>query len=385
MDMHRKQVSMCPVLSRKSDGFIMIVTLMMLALGVVIVTFMASRTSTYVPYVYNRLERSQAIELAMGGIQLAMSQLANADIVEKVDKQDGSSQPQAQQPQQNQQQQSQGGQQKPQVQQLSSAGQRAQAMLNNLMPILNTWQQFSFKEDRDGVDGEIKICIMSESGKINLNELYDFDKHALKGDQNAQVEISQWLKEILAKIAKLASMPDLFEPLMTEFKNRTTKFRDPTELLLVQEFSSFRSNLFFDPAKSQDKLLFLTDIFTVWSRERTLDPWLLSESVKSLLGVEGGKAPEDIDSRVKAFKGAYTWPGDWATLFGKAYKKEWNALPKGTSAVMATRFDPKVFSVLVSGTVGETEQRLYAIIERGRIDQDLTKSAGVTIRKIYWV
>ena len=140
------------------------------------------------------------------------------------------------------------------------------------MPILNRWQTVKLDFAKDGIDGEIKICIMSEDGKINLNELYDFQKHAFVGSGKEQEELKKTLQEIFGNIKKASGTEGLFESLETFLKERDDKLRDITELLTIKAFANFKNDIFYTPdhqssTGKEKKPLYLTDIFTLWTRQ----------------------------------------------------------------------------------------------------------------------
>ena len=52
--------------------------------------------------------------------------------------------------------------------------------LKRILPNLNRWQVFELTEQKDGIDGTLKISISSEDGKININKLIDQQKKTIK-------------------------------------------------------------------------------------------------------------------------------------------------------------------------------------------------------------
>ena len=60
--------------------------------------------------------------------------------------------------------------------------------MSRILPTLNRWQEFDLKEKVDGVDGQIKVCLMCEEGKINLNRIIDFEKGTFDGDGKIGME-----------------------------------------------------------------------------------------------------------------------------------------------------------------------------------------------------
>lgn len=113
----------------------MIMTLMIASLAVVLVTYIINRSTVFVPIAQTMIEREKARELARGGIQLAISQLAYADVKEKDDaaKTGAGQQPGA------------------------TSGDAAQAKLfmENIWPTLNQWQTFTFTKKRMALKGRL--------------------------------------------------------------------------------------------------------------------------------------------------------------------------------------------------------------------------------------
>src|SRR5207302_419514 len=64
----------------------------------------------------------------------------------------------------------------------------------NIIRMCNVWQQFLLTQEADGVDGTCEIYITCEHGKININELYDFEekKYITHKDIDGK-KIIEWL------------------------------------------------------------------------------------------------------------------------------------------------------------------------------------------------
>ncbi len=88
---------------------------------------------------------------------------------------------------------------------------------------------------------------------------------------------------------------------------------------------------------------------------------------------------------IKTFKGTYSWPASWNSIFAKVYKKDFNNLPKGITLLLNTTFGPETFSVLSYGTVGQITHRLFAILERDTTGRESKDPATVLIKKLYWI
>lgn len=349
--------------------------MMILALAMVLASFMINRSTIFFPLAQTAIDREKAKELAMGGLQLASSQLAYADVVEKEEskapakKDDNKKDEQAE---------------------ASGKGTaQSRQMLKKLVPVLGRWQTVKLDAVKDGIDGEIKICIMSEDGKINLNELYDFQKHAFVGNDKEREELKKALQEVFSGIKKAAGSEELFDALEAFLKERDDKLRDITELLTIKSFASFRNDIFYSPdhqssSSKEKKPLYLTDIFTLWSQKKSIDPWLLSYSLRTILDlpeIDSGAIPEAL----KKFKGSYTWPAEWNDSLSKVYKKDFNSLPKGIATLFGLTFGPETFSVISYGTVGQITHRLFAIVERDTTDREDKEPAKVLVKKLYWI
>lgn len=369
-----------------NNGYILVTTLMVVSLAMVLVAYMINRSTVYIPLTKTVINREKAKELSFAGLQLAMSQLAYADVVEKEEKKDDDKK--QQQPPSGQQaaQQGQQPQQKPKTDPAATA---AKQFLKLIFPVLNKWQTFKLDYTKDGVDGEINICLMSEDGKLNINELYNFEKHEFNGNKKQQEELKNLLKSLFNNFHKESKegQSPLFEAFEKFLKEKQDKLRDVTELITIKEFDMFKNNMFYSPGEQKEtqekKNLYLTDIFTIWSQTPTMNPWFFSTSMSEILGLERPKnIPDDV---LKAFKTSYSWPQDWKPLFEKLYKKDFKSLPKNFQPLLSATFGPETFSVLSYGKVGDITHRIFAILERNTQDRQDKAPAKVTIKKIYWV
>jgi hypothetical protein len=341
-------------------GYIMIFTLLVVGAAMMIVTYVGHRGSFYLPFSYMIIAREKAKMLALGGVQVAIAQLSQVDKSKEKKEDEGK----------------------------QSA--LESDFLLRILPTLNRWQEFDLKENIDGIDGQIKLCLMCEEGKINLNDIIDFNKGTFKGDD--QKGWKAVMQEVCRSIEKLTKASDLFPAFEKIIKDLKFPFNDATELITHKEFSQFKDTLFYQPPtqKKQDTL-YLTDIFTVWSSSEKLEPWLFSDSMNGVLGLPRVEV-DDIKQRkeqsaawVKNFKAQTNWQQDWKTILMPVYGKELRTLPKHIDSMLNTQFDPCFFSVLVHGKVGDVTQRVYAILERNKRSQGDTVAYDVAIKKLYWL
>ncbi len=347
------------------DGYIMIFTLLVVAAAMVVVTYVGHRGSFYMPFSSMILAREKAKHLALGGVQIGIAQLAK--IVKKEENKDGKE----------------GGKE------AQESNTQEKDFLRRILPVLNRWQIFDLVESVDGIDAQLRICIMCEDGKINLNRIIDFEKGVFRGDEK-----SGW-KAIMQELCKIIEQTNKSEGLFAAFekiiKESTHEFNDATELITHKAFQSFQDTLFYHPPTLEKQTaLYLTDIFTVWSRSDKLEPWLFSDSINGLFGLprvevdDVKKRAEQVDAWIKNFKTRSNWQQDWQTLLMPIYGKELRTLPKNIDSVLKPTFVPQYFSILVEAKVDEVTQRLYAIVNR--IDHSSGNNVEYTIEiiKLYW-
>ncbi len=362
----------------KAPGYILILTLMVISLSVVLVTFIATRGITFFPFARIERDREKAEMLAFGGVQLALSQLAVGPEEEKKQK-PGTKETVAMAKAENKEQQ------------------KATVLLTNVLPILNKAQKFQFNKARDGYDGAIELCVMSEEGKLNINALYDFEKQKFINEGKPQGDMKKILQELFVRIEKLTGGKELFKGFEKFLKERQYKVNDATQLLSIKEFSVFNDTVWYqapgqtkDTTKKEQRPVYLTDLFTTWAETAQLEPWLLSDSMRALLDLKRVEPQEKEEKErmkdlLKKFKTQATWSSDWNTLLAPIYGKDFSKLPQGIDVLLRPTFGGATFSVLSYGIVGSITQKLVAIIERREPLQEGGSRYEVTIKKLYWL
>lgn len=334
---------------KHSSGYILIVTMLMVASATALVNAIFYQSGVTVSLVYMAIGREKAKLLAFSGLEVTRAQLSY--VSPKPEKQPANQAGNAQK------------QQPPDP---------VKELLTRILPSLNRWQTFELREQIDGIDAELKICIMSEEGKINLNKIYDFNKHVFMGEKAEQENWKTILKQLLKKVESEMKMSNLFESLEKFLKKAEEPFDDITQLLLIPEWQKFKDMLYYQPAVPEHKgtrPLYLTDIFTLYSPTARLQPWLFSDSMLALIGFarasgqESGDRAKNVVEWLKSFKKNVNWKTDWATSLKLVYQKELQSLPKGIDSVLSTTVAPKMFSVLSKATVEGISQHIFAYIE----------------------
>lgn len=372
-----------------TSGYILLLTLMIISLCVVLVTYIFNKGAVEVPFSYAMIKREKAKQLALSGIQIAMSQLGKPiEIAQEKT-------PPAAQPGQ------------PPAAQISGQDKALKQYIERIVPTLNRWQTFNLHEDTDGVEGQIKIAISSEEGKIDINQWFDYKNKKFKSitfpnvktdQKNDQQKSSQDVGKIILSIAfKNVGKDDLMAEFEKFLKERQYRLDDVTELLQIKGFETFKHRLFYEPptqaeeSKKGERPVYLSDIFTVWSGKMSIDPWLLSDASAAMLGLKRVE-PNDIEQRKKAvqeslkdFKGTFQLPNDWKKLFEPLYGKDFSSLPKGIEFILSNKFAPRIFSVLSYGKVGDVTQKLLAIVESNQEFKENTLSFTMTIKKLLWL
>lgn len=367
----------------RTHGYVLILTLMIISLSVILVTYIANKGSTYIPFARLAIDREKAALLAFSGIQIAMSQLGKQP-EKKAEETPAPTQP---------------GQ--PQQKQMASAPgdeKSLKTFLTDFFPLKNRWQDFTLNKKNDGVDGRIQFCITSEQGKIDINAIYDFKKQKFLGEGQPQGDYKKLLQELFVRIEKLVQAKELFKGFEKFLKDRQYRVNDVTELLTIKEFEPFKRSIVVEPVSAEKKsrekkeqlTIYLTDIFTTFSGKPQIDPWLLTDSVAAILELKRKESGEKEDKEsmnelLKKFKRTMNWATDWNTLFSKLYGKEFSALPAGIEALLNPTFDPKMFYIISYGTVGKITQKMVAILERTESSQDDEIVVHVALKKLYWL
>lgn len=344
-------------INHNQPGYILAITLAFISMLMFLGAYVANKGLVFGAYSKTMINREKATQVAYGGIQLALSQIAGEPVTKKEVAQNG---------------------QNKSAEQPASEGKQ---LLKNLLPVFNKLQSFTLKQNIEGVNGTISLLIGSEEGKININAMYDFDKHKFVGEGNAQNDMKKVMQEVFTAL-KERTGADLFAEFEKYLKERKYPINDITELLTIKGFDVFKNEVFEDIGTSKaDKKpkIYLADLFTVSSARAPLEPWLLSDSVLALLNLKRDKE-KSADDLIKNYKDRSDWKNDWAKALKPLYNIDYPALPKGIASLLNPTFAPRMFSVLSVGAVGGVSVRLLAIVERVKSGND--GAIKMIIRKV---
>lgn len=349
---------------RAQRGYILPLTLMILSLIVIATTYLFDVVVSYDALMHTISEREQAKMVALGGLQLAIRQLT---VIEK------SQQGAAASP---------------------AAGQSAvpkkpmeQQLLEQVLPMINRWQTFALTQTQEGVEGTVRICITAQEGKFNLAQLYQLTKSGKEG----VTKLKEFLEPVFKAMGAFVKGKEMIgNALIDALAKRKVPFDDVTQLHELPEFATIP--FFYEPPEqnsSGKRNIYLMDLFALETNSDHLEPWLLSDSVCALLGLtrataaDPAKRKEEVKKVLEKFKPGQAWDKQtWDTFLKPLYGKDFASLPKGIGALFTAKFEPQLFSVISYGKVGNTVQRIYAIVARSGMQNGVY---NYVIRKLYWL
>lgn len=363
----------------QQSGYVMVLALMVIALMVTLVTIMAQKSSVHLHYMKTMINREKAKNLAFSGIQIAMSQLANAE--KEPEKKEAKP----------------AEQEKKQTQKDPLAQQKR--FLVNILPILNSWQNFKLTQKDDGVRGQISICISCEDGKLDINQFFDFAHKKFINEGTGKNDAKKLFQELFNKLKEMQGGESLLNVFEKFLKERQNRLHEPSELLAIKEFDIFKNKIFFAPEPTvqhkggqEKQSVYLQDIFTLWSSKKELNPWLLSHSLQAVCGLKATRGEDftskQLEGKLKDFKQELAFPKDWDKFLAPLFGKKFEQLPQEFRRVMSTKFEPHVFSVLSYGTAEDVTQKLLIIVERK--EAPVAGSTGQTkvvfrAKRFYWL
>lgn len=338
---------------KRSQAFIIIFSLMMVALMVFLTTQLVSGVLVTTNFVSIIMQREQAKMLALSGIRIAAKQLLDLDIEKKEKKEAGVVKKDEEKD----------GEGK------AKLSAHDKNFMKQMLPYLNRWKNFSFEEKRDGFDGELRICLTCEEGKININEAFDFKKQEFKK------EYAALLKSLVIK-DKLAA-GELATKLQEFLTKRAKKLEDVSELMQLSACKNL--DIFYKPPDKPAKkgeeprssaILALSDIFTVWTDSPTIDPLIFSHALCAMftfrkpLATDATTMKDKFAQFAQQFKPelAKDWDANWETL--QLLYDQKPVFFKEMQGIFSKEFGPSTYSVISYATVGKVTQRVMAIVKK---------------------
>ena len=327
-------------------GFVLVMALFIISLGSVLVTSLLQRAIAFDRLHRVLVKQQQARMLALNGIEIARAQLSNPLEIDK------------------------------------------KAVDQNLVPFLynDLEQTFKLTDEKDGIDGSVKVYISCEEGKINLNKSYDFaQKQFVKLDkeQDAQTVFALGDKVIQQKF----SFENFSQSIGQLFQKRGKPLEDVTEVVTPK----FSGDMFYDIDSEDKEYIALTDLFTLAGAEFKIQPVYLSSSWAQVLQLEkqslDKKQRLEIIKKLSASKAPINWASSWKELLAALFKKEYTVLPDSIKKILAQKIEVTTFNVISYGTVDDgtgmpVTQKVCAYLEKTVNKQ---KATVYTIKRLYWL
>lgn len=365
-------------------GYILFITFSMLALCTALVSMFMVKGFTHKKLATALLEQEKMNRFALSTSELAQSFLSfSAEDIKPADKQAASEPADKAAP-------------------ANSNNDISLKLLEKVLPVVNKTQKFSMKEIAKDFPVVINLTFFCESGKININGLYDLVNKKFYDEGVAGKDKKVFATWLFDKIAAITENPSLLQPFIEHVKQRKVPFNDVTELLAIKEFAAcFSQAVFYEsdrPNTSSDKKiqkLFLTDIFTVASESDTIQPWLLSPSVCVLLDIaqkgdkqDGTGNKEDKKIDLSSFNPQADWQKDWDKTMKPLYDVSFDKIPEPVRLMFSTQFSVTAFSMLATVTrqavEGENDMvvKIFAILKQNKLPDS---SITYDVIKIYQV
>ena len=204
------------------SGYIMVFTLIIISLSTMLITNLSYKVRSHIHYTKTATIQEKAKLLALSGLEIAKSQLSFEQEKER---------------------------NKEKKEHKNSTIENIKLFIKKIVPSLNSWQNFKLSKKSDGINGQIQLCIMSEEGKININELFSIkDKKFVWINQNAK-KIVQY---ICSEIEKYTKKEKLFNDIESYLKKRKNKLYDVTQLLSIKNMNYFNNNVFYEPSNKNE-------------------------------------------------------------------------------------------------------------------------------------
>jgi hypothetical protein len=358
-------------MKNNKTGYVLIITMLILAASTAIVSSLIYRASSAVPFGRFAISQTRAECLARSGIAVAQALLSVNP--EKKDTKKADDQKNAKK---------------------NPTDAELKKLFNQFLPFLNQWSTFVLKESVDGVDGIIELYLACEDGKINLNTAYDFDKKTFINEKKGDAK-STSMKDLIQlscqKIEKQIKMTGLFEALEKFFKKLDGPLDDITQLLLIPEIQKIKNDIYpYLVENKKDTRMLLSDLFTVYGSNKKLQPWVFSSSINLFVDLKKPVTPTEqeqvkmIQGWLKNYKKNVTdWKKEWGSTFKQMYSKELQSLPKGIDLHFDTSCVPHLFSVISIGKIDEISFSILAIIEIVEHKKDNLLAYKSIIKKWY--
>lgn len=368
----------------KKPGYILMLTLLIMSIAVALISVVVQQSFSFQRQSRIAADKDRARMLVTSSLALVESQLSLV-IPEEKESKDASRAPAAGERQTGQQNEDKKDKLEP-----------MQEWLLKAMPLINRWQTVTLSGDN--LDGKIAYYIAAEQGKIPLGlfEVELFQEGDQKSKEQEQKDSRQGAQGPAGATQTEKKSPlSFFDELIKKehgisIQEGLKKFvgthrrmpEDVTELLRLPSFIKMKERTYV--TQDEKKPFFLMDLFSS-KKSKGINPWLLSASIKTLLGIKAAKGTAD-KGLVKKMRGRLRWDKDWDTIVAQLYGKKFDALPKGLGDYLSPEFEANSFSVVSYCTVGSVTLKIYALFERIEPEEELSpKSVIFKATKLIWL
>lgn len=310
------------IYSKMRSGYILVITITLLSLAIVIVTRLANDSILNQSYVVNSFKRLKAQQLAFSGIDFGRSIIA-----------------------------------------LKEDDQKKVKQFKQILINLNRWQKYEFEQD--GSKNMVKFYLSSEQGKCNINKCLKFGEDKAKG-----IKLEPNILQIMADpLGKILNEQDLKSSLEDWSTKRIIPLNDTTDLLKFEKFAYFKDRVFID----QKMEYALDDLFTTFTNESLVQPYLLSNSLAKLLKLKNindydlEEWKELVNKAADNFRDNINLDKNWDELFAPMFGKKISELQPNLLKTFSTKWDPKIFSIIVHAQHENVFYSIYAIISAEKI------------------
>lgn len=241
--------------------------------------------------------------------------------------------------------------------------------------------KFSAPQQQDPFSGYLKISC--ESGKLNLNGIYDFTKKDWRNEK--QKKFCAWLFEALAKQTQTENCFADFE---TYLKNRGCHFNDISELYEIEKIRNTFVNNFAPVYKKQTQKtdakmpLYFSELFTVQTETDTINALCLTPSMVQLLGGQfstEGLQKIDFKQIMQAIQNKNQQDGI-STICKDLYNITFETLPLDCKSLLTMNSELNIFAIAVTLLAQNVQTSMLAVV---KIMPDKEKIGTLEIMKVY--
>lgn len=352
------------------EGYILPLTLSLLAASIVVITYVYWKTSFFVAHGKNSYKMSLARMYSLNGIEIAKALL---DFENQVSENEDASAPKD-----------------PQKSKDNDA-----TLYAHITNTIGKVYEFNCTKAIEGFDARIKIVLFVEDGKLDINSIYDYTKHTFRISSTPE-KSREAMSRISKKIEEMTGIKDVITSLEKFLSKRTAPLNDITELLAIPEFRIFDQFRYasVDTVIQEQYTPHLGDIFTVQTGKQNINAWFLSKAWVSIAGFQSSilytqdqKQRSELIQWIESLGKSLNNFKDTAVLYQKLYNAKIDtSFTTQYSFFVTTKKIPAVFSAAIECMVNGVSARLYVIFQRvKRKKKEGNSEYKIEVKKLYWI